>query len=132
MPKKEIFTKKILREFGIIFGLLFPIFIGFIVPFITGHDFKEWTIWIGLVFIFFGISMPSILYYPYKVWMKIGYFLGLINSRIVLGLIFIFILQPIALIMKLFKYDPLRKKLHSKISYREEKQSHQTDLKRIF
>ena len=132
MSARDILTKKTLREFGIIFGLLFPIFIGFIVPLISGHDFKEWTIWIGLAFISFGISIPSILYYPYKVWMKIGYLLGLINSNIVLGIIFFLILQPIALIMKLFKYDPLRKKLHSNISYKENKQNHKTDLKRIF
>ena len=132
MSARDILTKKTLREFGIIFGLLFPIFIGFIVPLISGHDFKEWTIWIGLAFISFGISIPSILYYPYKVWMKIGYLLGLINSKIVLGIIFFLILQPIALIMKLFKYDPLRKKLHSNISYKENKQNHKTDFKRIF
>ena len=132
MAKKEIFTKKTLREFGIIFGLLFPIFIGFLVPLIYGHDFKQWTIWIGLAFISFGISMPSILYYPYKVWMKIGYLLGLINSRIVLGLIFIFILQPISLLMRIFGHDPLRMKNFGQKSYREIKTNQKINLKRIF
>ena len=39
----------------------------------------------------------------------LGNILSWINSRLILGIVFA-ILQPIALIMKIFGYDPLRKK----------------------
>ena len=47
--------------------------------------------------------------------MKLGDYLGWINSRIILGIVFIVILNPIAFIMKLFKYDPLRQKWSKKL-----------------
>ena len=79
-----------------------------------------------------GIIRPDYLFYPYKIWMKIGHILGWINSRIILGMVFILVLQPIALIMKFFGYDPLRRKKKEQTSYRESKEGHKIDLKRIF
>ena len=64
--------------------------------------------------------------------MALGHFLGWINSQIILGLVFIFVLQPIAYIMRLTGYDPLRTKRKGEKTYRENCQDHKTDLKRIF
>ena len=47
-------------------------------------------------------------------------------------LVFIFVLLPIALVMKIFGYDPLRKKKRKKITFRENIENHKVDLKRIF
>ena len=65
---------------------------------------------------------PRLLLYPYKLWMAIGHILGWVNSRLILGLVFILVLQPIAIVMKLFGYDPLkiRKEIHQ-TSYREDR-----------
>ena len=65
--------------------------------------------------------------------MALGHILGWINSKIILGLVFIIVLQPIALIMKLFNYDPLKLKWDSqKSSYKEIKIYKENDLTRIF
>ena len=55
-----------------------------------------------------GILKPLLLFYPYKVLMALGFALGWLNSRIILGLIFILVLLPIALFMRLFGYETLR------------------------
>ena len=125
-------SKKQLREFGLLIGFFLPIFFGFILPTIYGHFFKIWTLWIGLIFIFFGIFKPKFLLYIYIIWMKFGLILGWINSRLILGLIFFLMLQPLALIMRFFGYDPLRKKKVILKSYRETRNSSKIDLKRIF
>tara|TARA_Y100001968_G_scaffold321881_1_gene357036 strand:+ start:1589 stop:1981 length:393 start_codon:yes stop_codon:yes gene_type:complete len=125
-------SKKQLREFGLIIGLGLPIFIGWILPSIGGNHFKFWTLWIAIPSLLTGVLQPSLLYYPYKAWMSLGYCLGWVNSRIILGLIFLLILQPIALIMKVFGYDPLKKKKSKDKSYRENKENHEIDLTRIF
>ena len=125
-------SKKILREFGFLISFVFPFLIGWLLPLLGGHSFRNWTLWISIPTFTFAISRPSLLLYPYRVWMKLGYILGWLNSRIILGLIFIVILQPIALIMKLFDYDPLRNKKIGQKSYREIKTNHQVDLKKIF
>ena len=64
--------------------------------------------------------------------MKIGFLLGWVNSRIILGIIFIFVLQPIAIFMKFFKYDPLQKQFLNKKSYKENTKENSIDLTKIF
>ncbi len=125
-------TKKQLREFGFLVGFGFPILIGWVLPAFTGHLFRTWTLFVGSPFLTLAIFKPLTLLYPYRAWMALGHSLGWINSRLILGLIFLLVLQPIALIMRFFGYDPLREKRINKKSYREDKQGHITDLTRIF
>ena len=129
---KEVITKKQLKEFGIIIGLFFPFFIGLLIPLLNGHSFRLWTICVALPFLIIGFARPQSLLFPYKLWMKLGFFLGLINSRIILGLIFFIVLLPISVFMRIFGYDPLKKKKLRKSSYRETNENHKVDLTRIF
>ena len=125
-------SKRQLKEFGLLVGLGFPIVIGWIIPLLGGHSFRTWTLWVGCPLLILGLLAPNTLFYPYKVWMKIGLALGWINSRIILGIIFLFVLEPISLFMKLMGYDPLRLKKGNRETYRENKKDHKIDLKKIF
>ena len=125
-------SKKDLREFGILIGFGFPIIIGLLIPAITGHGFRSWTIWVGFLGLIFGLISPNLLKLPYKAWMKLGYLLGWVNSRIILGIIFFVILLPIAILMRLFGYDPLKNNRKGIYTYRNNVQNHQIDLTRIF
>ena len=129
---KQKISKKALREFGFLIGIGFPLFIGWIIPAFSGHGFSIWTLWIGISGLILGIISPYMLLYPYKCWMKIGEVLSWINSHIILGLVFIIILLPIALILRVKGYDPLRKRRKGKHTYRENRQGTSTDLTRIF
>ena len=124
--------KKHLRQFGFLIGFGFPTIIGWIIPAFGGHLFREWTLWIAIPFLIIGILKPSLLFYPYKVWISLGLALGWINSRIILGLVFLLVLQPIALIMKFVGYDPLKIKKRNVSSYREKKSNAKLDLRRVF
>lgn len=128
----KILSKKILREFGFLLGFGFPLIIGFLIPLISGHGFRYWTLCLGIIFLFFAIIKPNFLNRPYKMWMKLGHILGWLNSRLILGLIFILVLLPISFFMRIFGYDPLkRKKLNTK-SYREITKYNKIDINRIF
>ena len=129
---KETISKKQLREFGLLIGFGFPILIGWLLPSFFGHQFRTWTLWIGVPGLLIGLTAPRLLYYPYKGWMVLGHFLGWINSHIILGLVFIFVLQPIAFIVRLTGYDPLRSKRKGEKTYRENRKDLKIDLKRIF
>ena len=129
---RNIFSKKELREFGLIISFGFPIIIGWIIPLFWGHEFKIWTIFVSIPFLIFTISNPNLLAYPYKYWMIFGEILGWINSKIILGVIFLIILIPISFIMKIFGYDPLKLKNRGKNSYKEFKNQINSDLRRIF
>ena len=89
---KQIISKKQLREFGLLIGFGFPLLIGWLIPTITGHSFRIWTLWIGMSGLILGLLAPYLLLFPYKGWMKIGYALGWVNSYIILGLVFIIVL----------------------------------------
>ena len=129
--KISISIKK-LREFGLIFGFGVPLAFGLIFPKIAGHNFQIWTLFLAIPALFLGIIKPSLLYYPYKFWILIGEILGWINSRIILGLIFVIILQPLSIIMKIYGYDPLRKHKNKDESYKEIKNNCKVNLKKVF
>ena len=129
---KETISKKQLREFGLLMGFGFPILIGWLFPSLLGHEFRVWTLWIGIPGLILGLTAPRLLHYPYMGWMALGHALGWINSHIILGLVFILVLQPIAYIMRLTGYDPLRTKRKGEQTYRENCKDHRTDLTRIF
>ena len=129
---KNHIPKKTLREFGFLIGFTFPFLIGWLLPLIGGHSFRTWTLCISIPSIILAISKPGLLLYPYKAWMKLGHILGWLNSRIILGLVFLIVLQPIALIMRIFGHDPLRTKMFSQKSYREIKPNHKVNLRKIF
>ena len=129
--KKNI-SKKILREFGILISFTFPILIGWLLPAIRGHSFELWTLWVSLPTVILTIIKPLLLLYPYKIWMKIGNILGWLNSNLILGLVFISVLIPISIVMKIIGYDPLKLKKNSQKSYREIRVNYKVDLKKIF
>ena len=129
---KNNIPKKTLREFGFLIGIAFPFLIGWALPLIGGHSFRTWTLWIGIISLILAISKPILLLYPYRAWMKLGHILGWVNSRIILGLVFLIVLQPIALIMRILGHDPLRTKKFDQKSYREIKTNHDLNLKKIF
>ena len=129
---KNNIPKKTLREFGFLIGFAFPFLIGWALPFIGGHSFRTWTLWPGIISLILAISKPRLLMYPYRAWMKLGHILGLVNSHIILGLVFLIVLQPIALIMRIFGHDPLRTKKLDQKTYREIKTNQNIDFKKIF
>ena len=128
----QIISKKLLRNFGLVFGSLFPLVFGFLLPLLYGYQFRFWTLYIGFSILILGIIKPMLLYYPYKIWIKFGIILSWINTRLILGLIFILIVQPISIVMKLFGYDPLKKYFTNDSTYREIKKNYKIDLTRIF
>ena len=129
---KEPISKIQLREFGLLIGFGFPILIGWVLPSLFGHEFRAWTLWVGIPGLILGLISPRLLHYPYKGWMALGHALGWVNSHIILGLVFIVVLQPIAYIMRLTGYDPLRRRRKGETTYRETRKDLRTDLTRIF
>ena len=129
---KEIISNKQLREFGLLIGFGFPLLIGWLLPSLFGHELRAWTLWVGITGLILGLTAPRLLHYPYKGWMALGLILGWVNSRIILGLVYFIILLPIAFVMRLTGYDPLRRRRRGDKTYRENKQKNQTELTRIF
>lgn len=122
-----------LREFGLLIGIVFPLLLGWLLPALHGHPFREWTLWIGLPALALGIAWPRGLAWPYRGWMALGHGLGWINSHLILGAVYVLVLQPLALLMRSLGHDPLRRRRNSTAgSYREERANPEVNLRRIF
>ncbi len=130
MSKK--ISKKELCNFGYLISFGLPLILGWIIPLINGHSFMVWTIWVALPTLIIVVISPKILIIPYRAWMKLGNLLGLINSHIILGVVFITVLLPIAFVMKTLGYDPLRSKKTNLLSFKENKSDSKLYLTRIF
>ena len=125
-------SKKQLREFGVLLGVVFPVVFGWIIPALKGHEAPLWPLVIGLPCLMLGLLAPRALALPYQGWMRLGHALGWVNSHLILGAVFLLVLQPIAAVVRLMGYDPLRKKRSGLASYREQPKAKSTDLTRIF
>ena len=101
-------SNKQLRSFGVtVGGILLAIAI---VPFLRrGEGLRLWAVVAGGALVVPGIFMPRTLRIPYDLWMRLARVLSWINTRIILSLIFYLIFAPAAFIMRLLKYDPMRR-----------------------
>tara|TARA_Y100000766_G_C18696992_1_gene502326 strand:- start:232 stop:627 length:396 start_codon:yes stop_codon:yes gene_type:complete len=125
-------TKKQLREFGFLIAVGFPLLLGWLIPTLRGESFHLWTLWIAIPSLILSLGSPYTLSIPYRAWMKLGHALGWVNGHIILGAVFVIVLQPIAAAMRLTGYDPLRRRSKSTRSYRELVTRSPTDLTRPF
>jgi len=126
-------NSKQLREFGLLISIVFPVVLGWLLPALHAHSFRVWTLWIGVPALALALLAPRLLVTPYRGWMALGNALGWVNSHIILGVVFVVVLQPIALVMRLAGHDPLRRKVsRDALSYREPRQTTGINLKRVF
>jgi hypothetical protein len=125
-------TRRQLREFGLLIGIVVPLLLGWLLPALHGHPFRTWTLVIGGPALLLGLLAPRMLSWPYRGWMALGHGLGWINSHIILGGVFVLVLQPTALVMRLVGHDPLRRQRHNEATYREVRREPTINLKRIF
>ncbi len=109
-------NKKELRHFGLLTGAMLIILFGLLIPWLRGHGLPRWPWTIAVILWFCSILAPLALRPVYQIWMRIGSILGWINTRIILGSIFFCMVTPMALMMKLFKRDPMTRKLDSSLN----------------
>ena len=126
-------TRQQLRHFGLTLGLFLPLVFSLIWPWLHRTASPTWPIVLGSLFIAMGLIAPKQLQQPYKLWMLLGHGLGWVNSHLILGLIYLVVLQPIAITMRLLGHDPLRQELRPDLeSYRENCEDKTVNLNRPF
>ena len=118
------------RSFGIVFFIVFLLIA--IYPLVNQGEIRVWSILISLLFLILGIINSKILTPLNKVWFKFGIFLGKIISPIIMGIIFFFVVTPIAFLMRMLKKDLLNLKYNKNRSYWIEKTDPKSIMKNQF
>lgn len=123
---------KSLKKFGLTIGIIFIIVSLWMIFFNSFSNIVSFALLIAGSFLFInGMFFQKKLASIYKFWMGIAFVLGWFVSRILLSIIFAFLITPIALIAKLFSKSFLSlsfdkkvdtywiKKENSKINYKK-------------
>jgi polyferredoxin len=103
-------NKQDLRNFGLILALILGVLF-IIIPYFRHKSPSTVMVVITTVLIVWALVLPASMKHLYKVWMAIGELLGWVNTRIILGAVFIALILPISIIMRLMSKDPLHRRL---------------------
>ena len=79
-----------------------------------------------------GLFNSKILYPLNLMWAKLGFYLGIIITPIIMGLIFFLIVTPIGIIMRFFSKNFLNLKFNNDKSYWIEKKEPKSKMKNQF
>ncbi len=107
--KKIKSGKKELKEFGIVIGIVFSV-LGLLFWW-QGKSFYIWTLIISTLFLVTGFLLPILLKPIHKIWMTLSLLIGFVMTRIILFVLFYFVLTPISLISRLLRTQYLDLKL---------------------
>ena len=102
------------KSFGFVFSIFF-ILLGLYFYTKTQLTFSIFFLILSIFFFIFSFVKPSVFKIPNLLWSKLGILLGMIVSPIVLFIIFIFLVTPIGLFMRLIGKDLLNEKTSKKI-----------------
>lgn len=112
IPMLEI---KELRQFGLITGAILIVLFVLFIPWVFDQSFPVWPWVVAGILWSMALLYPKALRPVYRVWMLFGHVIGAINTRIILGIMFFVVIFPMAVVMSLFGYDPMRRKLEKQI-----------------
>ncbi len=104
------------RKFGLFFSLVFTVAAAY-------FYFTENIVWtyafvaVSLIFLLITLIKSDALLPLNKLWMRFGLLLGMIVSKIVLGIIFFGLFMPIATLMRLSGRDELSLQFSKKVSH---------------
>ena len=118
------------RSFGIVFFIFFLIIS--LYPLLNDSEIRLWSLIISIIFLVLGVANSKLLTPINKIWFKFGLLLGKIVSPIIMGIIYFFVVTPIAILMKLLKKDILNLKYNNKDTYWIEKSGPKSKMKNQF
>ena len=95
-------SKKKLIKSGLAVGLLFNL-IFFIFPLLIKNQTNYVVLVISLLIILISFFRPYLLRYPLEYWMKFGNLAAKINSTIILGIFFYFLILPFSFVRFIIK-----------------------------
>jgi hypothetical protein len=96
------------------FGLLLLVFFGLLGGIIFWINSESavppilWSVGLSVCVIYYAVKPLRLTLY--RVWMKLVFPLGWAISHLLFGIIYYLVLTPVGLLLRLFRYDPLRRR----------------------
>jgi hypothetical protein len=100
-----------LRRFGLVLAGMFAGVFGLALPWLFAYGMPWWPWLLALVLATWSLLAPDSLRAPYHVWMRFGLAIGRVMSVLVLGVVYLAIVAPLGLLMRVFGRDPMLRRL---------------------
>ena len=107
-----------LRQFGLTTGAIVAGLFGIVFPYLLDVSWPLWPWLIFAVLAIWALIAPSSLRRVYQGWMRFGMLLGKITTPIIMTLLFLITILPGALLLRLFRKDPMQRSFDNSASYR--------------
>ena len=104
------------KKFGLFFAFVFFVFGAYSYVQISANIGLVWFL-VSFSFLALSIVKPSLLSSLNKIWMRLGFLLGMIVSPIVLGIFFFLIFVPIGFAFRVFGRDELALKMYKRDTF---------------
>ena len=101
-----------LRNFGVIVGGVFAV-IGVWPLVVRAEGPRLWSLMLAGGLIVPALVLPRSLIYVHRAWMAASEFLGWINTRVILTLVFYAVVTPMGFVMRRLGRDPMQSRLDS-------------------
>ena len=87
----------------------------------------------GAVIVLIGVLYPRVLDMPYRVWMVIALVLGFIMGNVLLAVLYLFVLIPVGVFMRICRHDPLERRFDAfATTYWRKRDGEYSDMRRPF
>ncbi len=100
------------KSFGFVFCFVFAIYAA--LPLFYGNHVRSWAFVVSFVLLIITLYQPAFFIVPNKIWFKLGIFMGMIVSPIIMGVLFFVSVIPTGLIMRAFGKDLLQLRFNKK------------------
>ena len=126
-PTRPVATLKEIRSFGFVLSLLVVLIFAGLMPWLFNQSIFVWPFVVSTATALLALLAPSALRPLHSLFIKLGTFLGFINTRILLFIIFFCLFLPASIIMWLVRRDILGRKPSTVDSYRKPSQPRPRD-----
>ena len=111
--------RKGLRNFAWMFAAMVAGLFGLILPWLLNLDWPLAPWAVAIVFFVWGLVAPNTLRLFYRLWMRLGFVMNAIMTRVFLGTVFFIALLPYGVVFRLLGKDPMHRNWeHQLSSYR--------------
>ena len=122
------------RSFGLVFSAIF-LLLG-LYPLLSDGSVIPWALGVSVVFLLLALLAPGSLAIPNRLWFRLGMLLGKIVTPLIMGIIFLVVLTPFGLVMRVFSRNPGNRKLEPEAEsywqHRDEKNNPMGSMKNQF
>ena len=105
-----------LRQFGLLMGGFVALVFGLLLPWLFERTLPTWPWLVAAVFGVWSLAAPRSLRPVYKAWMRFGAIMGRITTPLLMIAVFLAVIVPAALIMRLVGRDPLARTIDKSVA----------------